>query len=1228
MKKDGGDNKTLPNKEMNNFRMITQMIELKKYKKALKTCEQILKKYPKNGETLSVKGYLLNLIDENNKDEAFKYAKEGIKNNLSSSFCWYLYGCLYKNYKNYEEALKCYMKSIQLNRNDHKAIKEASIILLHLKKYEQFKDLRIDTYKESAKGPKDKALIIFSYHLLKQYEKCHYLIKQVEEDLSKIDVGNGNLDKMNNSNIITENEKHQLLVYMSEILLEGKMYKECIQFLNKHKQLENDKLWYNQMLGLIYLYENDMSQANKYFKEAFSVNSENLNILLLILFTEKEIYIDGEKSTDNNKSGNVSLSNLFYLDYKDEHKMNEEVKINKNTKVLLHESILYIYGSNRNLKLLSYINKNILNDYVCHNLGMKKYDIYTVSELKNNTNINPINPENFKKGIDENSIDKFIELLTEDIEKECQNINNIATENYNIIQWSNKIGFDLFYYPKKKVEKSMDILYFYKIKNLNDKEEKCFETYFTNLQNKYENSNLLKIFPLYFYNEIKFSYYIEKLFRNLCFQKCFTIFNYLKPILTYKNVKILLFLLHKYIKNYDKTNKLCEFDSDYILRDKNSNSYVINNFEKNDFEKREDSINNETLNIHSDKNNNNNFQNCLDKNKTSEEGSCCNGISEINNNKYDEVESEANSVFNEKNKMKDVIGSSSSLGMYVEGMKNENIDNKNKIDKGTTTQLKDKKLKEEIKPKLNKKTLTKEERDEHFMLCIYSFISQLYDYINSAKDSLYFIDKCINSIKYKINEEFKYELIFIKGLIYKRNGNYLMAYKYLDICRNHNIGDRFINSKTVKTGLKCGLIKYSRKIATIFTNPLDNNFLKNITDTQCFWIEYALALSYFNRHMNIHLNKSISKEGENIYQFKTDSSNDVSNDISGLNLGQVISDENGSEQITLNLKVIADNDLLARNEYNDYNKSLFFLHLGHKQFIDIHEDYLCFYYYVLRKVLYRSYRHLLYMSSHIFSSRFYRRFGKLLIRICLHMNDIGIKPKIDQSKNNKKKNKPTTIPHPTEDKEIYEHMKKEPLENAMIYMNTFLSQPNADISVYALNYEIERRRGNDYIKLINIIHEIKKLFPHHNYYYKLGPLISHYLYAVSKDKVDDEKMKEITNKLNNILGLNYDTYNEEILRKERANYINNFMKFFNEKKKGDLRYLQSAFEIYTHCNEKISNDILLNEYMDPRKNKLGRCFKFFTFLINHKKTHSELSEATNRFKEMCKETYPLATAFQ
>ncbi|CAD2114366.1 hypothetical protein YYG_00603 [Plasmodium vinckei petteri] len=1221
MKKDGNDNNKLPTKEMNNFRLMTQMIELKKYKKALKTCEQILKKHPKNGETLSVKGYLLNLIDENNKEEAFKYAKEGIINNLSSNFCWYLYGCLYKNYKNYEEALKCYMKSIKLNKHDHKAIKEASVILLYLNKYEQFKDLRIDTYKESAKGPKDKALVIFAYHLLKQYEKCYHLIKQVEEDLFIIDVGNDQGDKTNNSNnIITANEKQQLLVYMSEILLEGKMYKECIQFLNKHKQLENDKLWYNQMLGLIYLYENDMSKANKYFKEAFSVNSENLNILLLILFTEKEIYIDEEKNSSNNKNGalegsdNASLSSLFYLDYKDEHKMNEKVKINENVKVLLHESILDIYGSKKNLKLLSYINKNILNDYVCHNLEMKKYDVYTVSELKNFTNINPINPENFKKGIDESSVDKFIELLKEDIKKECQNINNNTAENYNNIQWSNKIGFDLFYYPKKRVEKSMDILYFYKIKNLNDKEEKCIETYFTNLQNKYENSNLLKIFPLYFYNETKFSYYIEKLFRNLCFQKCFTIFNYIKPILTYKNVKILLFLLHKYIKIYDETNKLCEFDNDYVSRDNNSNSYVINNIEKNDFEKREDSIN-ETLNGNSD------------KNKTLEEGSRCNGTIEINN-KSDEVENEANYMSNEKNKMKNMIGSSSSLGMYVEGMQNGNLDNKNKMNKGTTTQLKDKKPKEEIKPKLNKKILTKEERDEIFMLCIYSFISQLYDYINCVKDSLYFIDKCINNIKHKINEEFKYELIFTKGLIYKRNGNYLMAFKYLDICRNHNIGDRFINSKTVKVGLKCGLIKYSRKMATIFINPLDNNFLKNITDTQCFWIEYALALSYFNRHMNIHLNGSINEQGEKLYQFKTGSSNDISNDISVINLGQVISDENGREQVTLSSKVIADNDLLSRNEHNDYSKSLFYLHLGHKQFIDIHEDHLCFYYYVLRKVLYRSYRHLLYMSGHIFSSRFYRRFGKLLIKICIHMNDIGMKPKTDQSKNNKKKNKSNTTPNPTEDKEIYEHMKKDPLENAMIYMNTFLSQPNADISVYALNYEIERRRGNDYVKLINIINEIKKLFPHHNYYYKLAPLISHYLYSVSKDNVDDEKMKEIATNLNTILGLNYDTYNEEILKKERTNYINNFMKFFNENKKGDLRYLQSAFEIYIHCNEKISNDILLNEYMDPRKNKLGRCFKFFTFLLNHKKNHSELSEATNRFKGLCKEAYPLATAFQ
>ena len=49
------DNQILPSKEQGLFRQVVKYYETKQYKKALKAADQVLKKFPDHGETLSMK---------------------------------------------------------------------------------------------------------------------------------------------------------------------------------------------------------------------------------------------------------------------------------------------------------------------------------------------------------------------------------------------------------------------------------------------------------------------------------------------------------------------------------------------------------------------------------------------------------------------------------------------------------------------------------------------------------------------------------------------------------------------------------------------------------------------------------------------------------------------------------------------------------------------------------------------------------------------------------------------------------------------------------------------------------------------------------------------------------------------------------------------------------------------------------------------------------------------
>ncbi len=64
--------------------------ETKQYKKGIKSADAILKKFPEHGETISMKGLILNCMEK--KEEAYDLVRKGLKYNLQSHVSWHVYG--------------------------------------------------------------------------------------------------------------------------------------------------------------------------------------------------------------------------------------------------------------------------------------------------------------------------------------------------------------------------------------------------------------------------------------------------------------------------------------------------------------------------------------------------------------------------------------------------------------------------------------------------------------------------------------------------------------------------------------------------------------------------------------------------------------------------------------------------------------------------------------------------------------------------------------------------------------------------------------------------------------------------------------------------------------------------------------------------------------------------------------------------------------------------------
>lgn len=75
-----GAGRPLPKKEADLFKNVIKHYETKQYKKAIKQADTILKKFPNHGETLAMKGLVLNNMAK--RDEAHALVKQGLMNDM------------------------------------------------------------------------------------------------------------------------------------------------------------------------------------------------------------------------------------------------------------------------------------------------------------------------------------------------------------------------------------------------------------------------------------------------------------------------------------------------------------------------------------------------------------------------------------------------------------------------------------------------------------------------------------------------------------------------------------------------------------------------------------------------------------------------------------------------------------------------------------------------------------------------------------------------------------------------------------------------------------------------------------------------------------------------------------------------------------------------------------------------------------------------------------------
>ncbi|KAK3323395.1 NMDA receptor-regulated protein 1-domain-containing protein [Cercophora scortea] len=217
----------LSTREANLFRTVIRNYEDKQYKRGLKAAEQILKKNPKHGDTMSMKALIMNA--QGKTDEAFALAKEALKIDMKSHICWHVYGILYRTNKNFDEAIKAYRFALKLEPESHQIQRDLAILQIQMRDYPGYVQSRFLMLKARPQLRQNWTALAIAYHLEGNLQQAENILTTYEKSITT-------------APLKTDFENSEAILYKNSIIAEQGDIERALEHLNTDAKNSLDRL--------------------------------------------------------------------------------------------------------------------------------------------------------------------------------------------------------------------------------------------------------------------------------------------------------------------------------------------------------------------------------------------------------------------------------------------------------------------------------------------------------------------------------------------------------------------------------------------------------------------------------------------------------------------------------------------------------------------------------------------------------------------------------------------------------------------------------------------------------------------------------------------------------------------------------------------------------------------------------------------------------------------------
>jgi len=226
----------------------------------MKICDNILRKFPDHGETMSIKAFALRSLYNEKKEESYELAKKGLSKDIRSYICWHVYAILLRSDRDYQEAAKAMKFTLRSDKENVHLLTDYAHCLIQIRDYNEYREIRrqLLTLKPSAKVN------------WMAYAIAHHLKKDYDAALEVLDLYNKAVEASD------EYETSELLLFGNLLMEEKGDYERALNNLTRVEKHIPDKQHVNRKkVDLLTKLGRD-EEAIQVIKELLKVNPEDL----------------------------------------------------------------------------------------------------------------------------------------------------------------------------------------------------------------------------------------------------------------------------------------------------------------------------------------------------------------------------------------------------------------------------------------------------------------------------------------------------------------------------------------------------------------------------------------------------------------------------------------------------------------------------------------------------------------------------------------------------------------------------------------------------------------------------------------------------------------------------------------------------------------------------------------------------------------------------------------